>query len=215
MVLRILQVARHAGWLALLAACGAASACSSNHPAVPDAFIQATVGVGAMSGPQLCNFGSVQQWLNIGTPVGGKPTTVQDGNSQAGSTVHVSCTVATSGDGFDVSLAATQEGLTGGSVIITSPSGQGAVTQMGGTGISASFESETYGTYREDDCTISFTYQGGPVPDQPPLAAGRIWGHLSCPTAQVSGQTVMSPDGGTQDRQCDGEADFLFEQCGL
>jgi len=212
---RAVPLARHAGWPALVATCAAVSACSSNHPAQPDAFIQATVGFGTESGPQVCNFGSVQQWLDIGTPVGGKPTTVQDGQSQAGSTVNVSCTVSTSGDGFDISLAATQQGLTGGSVIITSPAGQGAVTQSGGSNISASFESESYGTYREDDCTISYLYQGETVPDMPPVAAGRIWGHISCPTAQVSGKTVTLPDGGTQNVQCDAEADFLFEQCGL
>ena len=77
------------------------------------------------------------------------------------------------------------------------------------------FQSTGSGTYRETDCTISFTYQQEAVPDNPPIAAGRIWGHISCPTAQVAGQTVMLPDGGTQNRQCDAEADFLFEQCGL
>ena len=218
MVLRILRLARHAGWAALLLACAAASACSNNPAPVADAFIAATVGVGAQSGPQLCNFGTVQQWLGVGSPVGGtKPVTAQDGSNQAGSTVHVACTVSTSGGGFDVNANVTQEGLSGGSVTITSPSGAGAVTTSGGSGITGVFQSGTYGTYRETDCTISFTYNGqtGYSGNDPPIAGGRIWGHISCPSAQVNGQTVQGPDGGTQNRQCDAEADFLFEQCGL
>jgi hypothetical protein len=215
MILGILRLTRYAGWPALLAACATASACSSNPSPVPQAFIAATVGVGPSSGSMVCNFGTVTQWLDVGTPVGGNstPTTQADGSNQAGATVHVACSVSTSGDGFDVDLNVTQEGLKGGSVTITSPPGAGAVTQSGGTGITGVFQSSTYGTYRETDCTIAFTYNGQPV-GQTPLAAGRIWGHISCPTAQVSGQTVMV-DGGTQDVQCDGEADFLFEQCSL
>jgi hypothetical protein len=89
----------------------------------------------------------------------------------------------------------------------------GAVTQSGGTGITGVFESSMNGRYRETDCTIAFTYLGQPV-GQTPLAAGRIWGHLSCPSAALDGSTVMV-DGGTESKQCDGEADFLFEQCGL
>jgi hypothetical protein len=76
------------------------------------------------------------------------------------------------------------------------------------------FESGSYGNYRDENCTITFTYQGNTVPDQPPLAAGRIWGHISCPNAENSGKTVQGEDGGTENVTCDGEADFLFEQCG-
>jgi len=215
MFLRILRLARYAGWPALMAACASASACSSNHPATPQAFIAATVGVGPESGPKVCNFGTVTPWVDVGTAVGGNstPTTQQDGSNQQGATVHVACTVSASSNGFDIDLNVTQEGTKGGSVTITSPTGQGAVTQSGGSGITGVFESAGYGTYRETDCTIAFTYNGTPV-NQTPLAAGRIWGHISCPTAQVSGQTVMV-DGGTQNVQCDAEADFLFEQCSL
>jgi hypothetical protein len=217
MVLRILPPARHAGWLALVAACVVSSACSNNPPATPDAFIGATVGVGSQSPPSLCNFsGASDQFLDIGVATGGKPTVVQDGNSQTGGAqVHVSCSVTTAANGFDISLNASLGGPQGGSLTITSPSGQGAVTASGGSGITASFQSGNQGLYRETDCTISFTYDGTPVPDSPPIAAGRIWGHISCPAAQsANGQTVTGPDGGSQPVQCDAEADFLFEQCG-
>jgi hypothetical protein len=213
MVFRILRPARHVAWLALVVACGVSSACSSSKPAVPDAFVQATVGPGA-NGTACNQNATITNWLDIGTPVAGKPTTQGDGSNQAGSTIHVSCTVATSGSGFDVELSATQEGLNGGSLIITSPQGQGAVTQSGGTGLTGVFENGSYGDYTSSNCTISFTYQGSPVPDQPPLAAGRIWGHISCPNASQAGKTVTGGDGGAETVQCDTEADFLFEQCG-
>ena len=214
-LLRILRPARAAGtWAPLLAASAVAAACSSTKPAAPDAFIQATVGPGPTTPNSVCHLGTVQPWLDVGTATGNDPTRVTDGDNQAGSTVHVACTVATSGSGFDINLNATQEGLQGGSITITSPSGQGAVTTSGGSGITAVFQSGQNGTFRDNNCTLSYEYQGSTVPDQPPVAAGRIWAHISCPNAQVQGQTVQAPDGGTENRTCDGEADFLFEQCG-
>ena len=215
MVLRILRLTRHAGWPAL-GACAMASACSSNPAPTPQAFIAATVGVGPMSDSRVCNFATLDQWLEVGTGVGGggTPDTQSDGSNQGGAKISVACTVSTSGSGFDIDLSVTQDGSQGGSVTITSPGGMGAVTQNGGTGITGVFESATNGRYRESDCTIAFTYMGEPI-TQTPIAAGRIWGHISCPTAQVSGQTVMTADGGSEDVQCDAEADFLFEQCGL
>lgn len=212
MVLRILSFARHAGWLALAGACALASACNNNNPAPADAFVNALVGGG---GNPACNLKVRQNYVSIGTPTGGKPTTVNDGDSQSGSsTVHVSCSVTTSGNGFDVTLNATLEGQQGGSLTITSPSGQGAVTASGGSGITGVFQSPVDGVYRQKDCTIDFSYNGSPVPDSPPIAAGRIWGHISCPNATLNGQTTTGADGGPADVTCDAEADFLFEQCG-
>jgi hypothetical protein len=217
MILRILRMARHAGWLALVATCTVASACSSNPP-TPDAFVAATVGVGSQSPASVCNnSGAAVQFLDIGSPTGPKPTPVQDGNSQSGgANVHVTCTVSTSGSGFDINLQALLDGPHGGSITITSPSGQGAVTANGGSGITAAFQSGAVGNYRQNGCTISFTYGGAQVgsADNPAVAAGRIWGHVSCPAAQsATGQTVTGPDGGSQPPQCDGEADFFFENC--
>jgi hypothetical protein len=212
MVLRILSFARHAGWLALAGACVAASACNNSSPAPNAAFVNALVGGG---GNPACNLKVRAPFVGIGTPTGGKPVLVNDGDSQSGSsTVHVSCSVTTSGSGFDVSLNATLEGQQGGSLTITSPSGQGAVTESGGTGITGVFQSPIDGVYRQKDCTIDFSYNGNPVPDSPPIAAGRIWGHIKCPNAVLSGQTTTGADGGPADVACDAEADFLFEQCG-
>ena len=79
----------------------------------------------------------------------------------------------------------------------------------GGTDITASFyNSVDLGPYEEDDCTISYTYLGSAVPISPPIAAGRIWGHVNCPKAVDSGQ-----NNGTGAVTCPASADFLFEQC--
>jgi hypothetical protein len=214
MRLRILRPARHAGWVALVAACTVSSACSSNSTPVPQTYIAATVGQG--TNETVCNFNTTQQWLDIGTyeQPPSLPKYQGNGSTLEGNAVDVVCTVATSGNGFDIALSATEEGAAGGSVVMTSPVGQGAVTQSGGSGITAGFESGSFGDYRETDCTISFTYGGETVPNMPPIAAGRIWGHLSCPHAQQAGKTRSNPDGGAPVTvTCDAEADFFFEEC--
>jgi hypothetical protein len=211
-----LTILRHArptiaGWVALGAACIAVGACSNNNPQAPDGFIAATITEGSV--PGLCPFASQQTWLDVGVDTTGKPQTVQNGNQNAGATVDVTCTVSAVGNGFDVILSISQGGLQGGSVTVASASGQGAVTASGGT-VSGTFESESQGAYRDSACTITYTYMSMPVPDSPPIAAGRIWGHLSCPNAVIDGQFGVGADGGPVAKTCDGEADFLFEQCG-
>ena len=179
----------------------------------PDAFIAATLGVGPSSPSTVCNVGSTRSELSVGVAINNsRPATVADGDQQAGSTVHVSCAVVASGGGFDIALEVSTDGPAGGDVTILSPGGAGAVTLSGASGITGTF-TRSDGTYSQSACTIAFTYLGGAVPGSPPVAAGRIWGHLSCPAAQASGETVPSPDGGVETVQCDAEADFLFEQC--
>lgn len=205
------SVLRFACWPALAATC-ALAACSNNSPQPADAFVNATISP-TMANPQICNVGSQTAMLQIGTSTGDNPTRVNDGDTQNGAQkVQVSCTVSPSGGGFDIKLQATENGV--GTLIITSPPGQGAVTDQGGQNITGVWESQVNGTYRESDCTISYNYNGGSIPDSPPVAAGRIWAHLSCPNAQIGGVTAMLPDGGVTDKTCDNEADFLFENCG-
>jgi hypothetical protein len=160
----------------------------------------------------VCNLPATNGFLVVGQTVAGKPVTVLDGDSSRGSPVNVACTVAPAGGGFDVSLNVTVGGAGGSSLTITTQPGQGAVTLQGASGVTAVFKNAS-AAYRETDCTIAFTYVGGPVPDTLPVAAGRIWGHVSCPAAQ-NDQQAMGPDGGLLDLHCDAEADFLFEQCG-
>jgi hypothetical protein len=206
---RAARLARLAGWAGLLAACTTAVACSSNNNPPPDAFISADVG-GATPD---CNIEAVPNWLPIGTPTADKPTTVSDQGSTGSGTASVTCTVHPQGSGFDIELSVASTGMPGGNISITSPSGQGVVTTSGGSGISASFYSNNRGPYSSSNCTITYTYNGQPVPVSPPIAAGRIWGHISCPQATDSSQTTTGPDGGPATVSCPANADFLFEQC--
>jgi hypothetical protein len=206
-----LSLLRHAGWAGLLAACGAATACSSTTNPTADAFVSATVGAG--SDPMICAFGGTPMpWLEIGDGVGGNPTRINNGGSNGDGSVDVNCTVHPDGNGFDISLSAELTGPMGASLIIQS-SGSGAVTTSGGT-VQASFGSGTNGSYSSNNCTITYTYNGTAVPDSPPIAAGRIWGHVDCPAAMDTSSTKTGPDGGPTSDTCDANADFLFEQCG-
>ncbi len=213
MILSLLRLQlRHAlPWVGLLAACGTAAACSSNSTPPADAYMAAEVG----GGPDCSTFPSpVTTWLPVGTDTADKPTTVADQGSTGSGTATIDCMVHPSGSGFDIALSIVVAGNPGGHVTITSQSGQGTVTTSGGTGITASFyNSVDLGPYSETDCTISYTYLGQPVPISPPIAAGRIWGHLNCPHATESGQTTTGPDGGPTTIACAASADFLFEQC--
>ena len=205
---------RHSGWVALVAACGASVACSTTPSQPPDTFVSASVGPSGAA-PGLCTFssGTSEPWLSIGTATSGKPVTVETGGSNGSGTVTVDCTVHPVGQGFDIALTASEDGPQGGSITITSPSGQGKVTSSGSMDVSATFGGEK-GHFSQSNCTITYVYQMGPVPLSPPVAAGRIWGHLSCPMAQALGQMATTADGGVFTETCDGEADFLFEQCG-
>jgi hypothetical protein len=202
MVFRIL---RHAAWPALLAA---AIPAGCNSPPTPaDAFITSYIQ-GVSSTAALCPFGSQQQWINIGVATGNSPSTVSDQGSQAGGQVTVACTVRPNGNGFDVQLNAALSNT--GSITVTSNTPITAAS--GGMGVTGTFESGTLGRYSSKDCTITFAYNNGKVPVSPPIAAGRIWAHLSCVTATRSDLSYMV-DGGSAPATCDTEADFLFENC--
>ena len=171
---------------------GAGDDASTTHP---DGFVAATLGTGTTS--TSCPLAAVMPWASIGTATGGKPSTTESNSS-----VTIACSVHASGHGFDVSLSAVPTGQ-GGSFTLTSPAGQGAVTVAGGQ-VDVNFGgTQAAGPYEQSNCTLSFTYQGGPVPDSPSVFPGRIWAHVSCPAAQDQGGTDT----------CDGEADFLFEGC--
>lgn len=179
---------------------GGANGGDGSEPTTPDGFVSATVGTGTQS--PLCPVGSTMPWMTVGEATTGKPATVLSGNDG----VTMTCSVRASGNGYDVSASVTATGSQGGSFTLVSPPGTGAVTVSGGQGIQASFGSAAAAaTYQGNDCVVSFTYLGGPIPDSPSVFPGRIWGHLSCPTAQAAPSTTS----------CDAEADFLFETCEL
>jgi hypothetical protein len=200
----------------LLAAAGV-TACSNSSNPPPDTFINAAVGGGAMCSA----YQSLQEWVQIGTATGGHPNTVNDGGQDRNANVSVDCTVHPQGNGFDIQLTAIEQGPEGGSLTITSPSGQGTVTTMTSSGVSASFVgkgginfSENVSSTDTKGCTITYVYDPGgsvggeagdtPVPVAPPIAAGRIWGHIHCPSVTEADQVGVV---------CDAEADFIFEQC--
>jgi hypothetical protein len=84
----------------------------------------------------------------------------------------------------------------------------------GGTGIQGGFTRAANGSFTGSNCSITFTYNGNPVPVAgSPVAAGRIWGHIDCPNAMQGGTVEIRADGSTTDRACDAQADFLFENC--
>lgn len=191
-------------------ACALAFGCSGNKPPIPNAFVLATVGPGNANS-SVCGYGSEQTFVPVGSQTSGEPSTVSSGDVQPGTgTVTLVCKVDSSGgNNFRIELSAEVEGATGGSMVIT-----GTVNQNGGSSIYASFQSSTMGQFTDSDCTITFTYNGQPIPIAgSPIASGRIWGHVSCPGAMQQGMTEIGEDGGATVRTCDGEADFLFQNC--
>lgn len=205
----LVRGARHAAWVALFGVGGSLLACSNNNSPPPDAYVAMSVGPGA---GDACPFSSIQGFFAVGSSTGQKPTTVPDQGQAAGGTTSVACTVHPQGSGFDIQLSVSNND---GSILIESPSGMGAVTASTSSGVTATFSNASDGDgFSENNCTITYIYMNGPVSVSPPIAAGRIWGHISCPHATISGgMTTMGADGGSSASSCQGEADFLFENC--
>jgi hypothetical protein len=134
------------------------------------------------------------------------PVRALNGSSQsAGATVNVTCSVRA---GFDVNLQASLGAM--GSVQIT-----GHVdASSGGKGLTGeiTFSGQDY---QSNNCNVTYAYMGQAVPVHPPIAPGRIWAHVSCPQmgdpTGVRHKTLM--DGSQVPDSCDGEADFVFENC--
>jgi hypothetical protein len=199
------RLLRHAAWPALCFA-ALAGACNSK-PATADAFVSASLQPG---GAGKCSLGFQTQIFEVGVSTGTQPNTVQDGKSQAGAQVSVSCTVHPDNGGWDLSLFVELHDKGAMQLNSTSP-----VMSSGGGGVIASFSRDVGGAgqnYTANDCTISFKYMGENVPNAMPIADGRIWAHVSCPDAM--GNSMFLTDGGSASEECDAEADFLFENCG-
>jgi hypothetical protein len=151
-----------------------------------------------------------QTFVQIGSPPSPKPSTVTNGDFQQGAgSVSLSCKVDPSGAGFNIQLSAQIGEPNGGSLIVV-----GQVNAIGGSGIQGTFLSAQNGTFVDQNCSFTFTYNMGPVPvGGSPVAAGRIWGHIDCPNAVESGTAEITADGAATERTCDAHADFLFENC--
>jgi hypothetical protein len=171
-------------------------------PTLPaDAFVAIT-----MSPVKDCPYPATTRAL-LGQSATGRPTTVWDGAPVPGGSVHVTCSLqAMGGDGFWIGLYASLPGPMGGEVnvhnanqpIFSASDGPQQVIATFVWPVGEGFEGSA------QPCTLTFTYQGKPVPDYPPIGGGRFWGHVSCPTEQPQ----IMPVG-----QCDLELDVLFENC--
>jgi len=203
------SAARHAAGPALLVTF-ALVACSSATAPPPETYVNFTLGPHLdPMGNNYCSVGVAQQELLIGNPRGGTtPTTQADNSSQSAAqfygNVSVACSVT---GGFNVVATGSLGGAAGGTLQLS-----GSVSaSSGGSNIQASF-TQSGGSYSESDCTIAFQYQGAPI-TVTPIAKGRIWGHLHCPM-MVNPSTPKLLSNGTQVQEtCDGEADFLFDNC--
>jgi hypothetical protein len=203
----VIRMLRKAAWPALLAALIPAG-CNSP-PASAQVLISSYIQ-GIASSSAICPFASQTAWINIGVETGNSPTTVADQGNQGGGQVSASCTVRGNGSNFDIQLNASLSNT--GSITIVSNSPISPTD--GGMGVTGTFESGTLGRYTSNNCTIKYSYNNGKVPVSPPIAGGRIWGHLSCLDAQRNDLGFMV-DGGTVNATCDTEADFLFENCAV
>jgi hypothetical protein len=216
---------RHASRLSLgptLGLCVAISACTGSQ-ATPQVF--ASVSLGAYYDPNqnmqnTCkSYMSLREVFSIGTSVGTcDPTSgtcggnsimrVKDGDSQAGgATVNVKCSVS---GGYDINLQASV-GATGTLSVFGHVDGM-----SGGQGLSGDITYVGSEYQANNNCTVTYMYAGSPVPQRPPIAPGRIWAHLSCPQMgdpnRIRNVTLMNSTTPVPE-VCDGEVDFIFENC--
>ncbi len=179
------------------------------------------INVAVVGGSACTAYPSLVELVRIGTAAAGHPNTVEDGGQYANNDVAISCTVHPDGDGFDLALFANERGPQYDGLWFTSQRGL-PVTTMPTSHVAAYFTSSTSGVAfsagaNENDvvgCTITYEYDPGgsfggvagdvPVPVGPPIAAGRIWGHIKCPNAFDTAMPSVV---------CDIEGDFMFENC--
>jgi hypothetical protein len=223
--MKSLKFFRHVVLVASATVVVTAAGCNNPPPPAARVYMNSQLGPGA-NPSSVCRFPTAD-WIVIGSSsinfdAGHQRsiTPVQDGDTYNGAAVSVTCTVQQSGSGFNLNLTTTLAGIQGGSVTITGyVSGD---TSQPATGLRATFTRGDTGTFIEqasgDDpgCTIRYVNTQDPSSTDPfGVAAGRVWGFLSCPTAKKSGESSPNPDGGAPiPRTCDGEAEFRFEECG-
>jgi len=199
----IVQSLRHAAWPAVLA-CATVVACSKK-AATEEAFVNASLG-----GTSTCPVANAPVVTAGSMTSGSEPMTIPDGEGS----LTVTCSVAPSSGGYSIQLDAKTEGSSGGELTVT-----GTVDPNTGGTVTAQFVSQTAGiVYTSDSCTLTYTYLGLPIMKGENISSGSIFGHVSCPNAEqpsssINGTQTTGPDGGIVNTVCDGEADFLFQNC--
>lgn len=187
--------------LAVLAAATLpAAGCSDPEPARAQVILTSSINPGS-NPPSGCPESGT--WFDIGSfgnpasPVEAeqKPRAVLDGDTDpSGGQAALTCAVTLAPDGFNVKGTARLTGGNGGAFTI-----QGLFKAEGEqTGISATFAKVGRSDpYIGSDCTVRYT-----SPTQG-VAAGRVWGEVTCPAATAAGVA----------RTCETVATFRFENC--
>lgn len=172
--------------------------CDDTEPATPQIIFDSHLVRGGNDCPDTGELFTIGDFGNQATDpkVPSKP--VKDGESFDQGVVSVSCAVTPAGtDEFDVVASVALSGATGGLFRVDGKFKTGGEQ----TGIHAIFSSrKSTNTYEQTDraCTVRYTtgYQG--------VAAGRVWGEISCPKAENAGAQTA----------CEAIAQFRFENCG-
>jgi hypothetical protein len=141
--------------------------------------------------------GAFVTWLAIGQvgdnkPPGQATVAVASGDAWDGHTVTATaCSVAPSGDGFQVNVSAILDGV-GALTLNGRLNAQGPIP-----GVQAVFTRYDTGSFSQDDCTATF-----PRPEMG-IAGGRVWVHVDCQNLKLA----------SQNRTCSGLAELRFENC--
>jgi hypothetical protein len=173
--------------------------CGSDNPPPPRVYMSSYLQVGN-NPAATCNL-KEGTWIDIGT----EANSINDGDTQSGAGVSVQCSVTASGSGFNVFATASLESVVGGTYTVGSPDAQVLFTP-GGT--VSNVKVVTHGntdvaTFNESDCT--FDYTDTDANSGPGIAAGRVWGTVTCPSAV---DTAESPS-----QICEIVSTFRFENC--
>ncbi len=174
--------------------------CGSKSNPVSHVALQSTLGNSPDHPQAQCQLGSQGPWLNVGVVgsskiPGSNSTIVNDGDVWAGQTVHITaCSVLQSGANYEVHVSVTQDGTGSFTVntVNTPVSAPGPVS-----GIQVIFARGDTGTFRQNDCTLSFPR------DEMGVKGGAIWAQVDCPNVVF----------GSQNRTCAASAEFRFENC--
>ncbi len=180
--------------------CFVVVACSDPPPPTSLAIIESTVnavGVNSKHTQKDCPGIAAIQWLNMGgfgnPSTGTLPRAVENNSSEGGGTAVINCSVKKAGDKYDVAASAQITGGSGGNIAIT-----GRFTESGEqAGIRGVFTRGDFGRFEQTDCKVTY----GEAPQG--IAAGRIWGNLSCP--DIKGSDGL--------KVCNAEVQFRFENC--
>lgn len=186
--------------VAIPAAVLAVPGCGDKTNPTSHVAIQSTLGNTTAHPQAECQLGSQLPWVNIGVLgsskiPGSNSQIVNDGDSWQGQAVHVTaCSVLQNGSNYEVHVSVTQDGQ--GSFTVNTVNTP--ITFPGPvSGIQVIFARGDTGSFRQDDCTLTFPR------DEMGVKGGAIWAQVECPNAVFSGQH----------RTCGGSAEFRFENC--